>query len=458
MTFSIKTFYLPLAGALIAALTMNILTQGMPESILYLCEKSSPDLLLWCKGWGRLLFSSLATMLLIMLSTRFDLMNVTRILFGVALTGAFLYFFYLIPLYLHSQTGGVPGESNPLSWIPVSFYLTLSYWPSTIILFLYSFMNRFINLKEAFLAYPLFAIAGIIIPILFVPARQIETPLPTDEALFFTGVMTVVLSLFCLGLFEWLWLSRKEELSSEPKETGRTTLPTGLFWQGGLVLATAFIYQLNKSVWFSKGSLEYPAPQEYTHFLTAFEGLRSLGMLLDVVFLLFVLIALEKRGGRAWKNIFSGVVFVSLIIGFSLIFYNLFSNPHFSHSVQELGSIQAFFESAAVGSGYQIFFTAVSYPILLCLKEMIFLLYEPRKRFTAKLWIDLVFAKIGLVLATIASFMGSSLALSVRVYLFAAIFVVAGLIWLYLALRMGSQIEKRSPAPQDEWEASHTAQ
>ncbi|CRX38500.1 hypothetical protein [Estrella lausannensis] len=457
MTFSIKTFYFPLAGALLAALTMNILTLGMPESILYLCENSSPDLLLWCKGWGRLLFSSFATIVLIMLSTRFDLQNVTRIMFGIALTGAILYFFYLIPLYLHSPKAGERIADKTLSWIPVSFYLTLSYWPSTIILFLYSFMNRFISLKEAFLAYPLFAIAGIIIPILFVPARQIQAPLPTDEEIFFAGVATVVLSLLSLGLFEWLWRSRAEELSHESKETGKTTLPRGLFWQGGLVLATAFIYQLNKSVWFSKGSLEYPAPQEYTHFLTAFEGLRSLGMLLDVVFLLFVLIALEKRGGRAWKNIFSGVVFVSLIIGFSLIFFNLFSNPHFSHSLRELGSIQAFFESAAVGSGYQIFFTAVSYPILLCLKEMIFMLYEPKKRFTAKLWVDLVYAKIGLVLATVASFMGSSLTLSVRVYLFATVFVAAGLIWLYLALRMGSQIEKKSPAPQDEWEVSQNA-
>lgn len=452
MTSSLKTFFLPLAGALIAALTLNILTQGLPESILYLYEKSSPELLAWCKGWGRLLFSSLATVILIILSNRFDLQQVIRILFGLALSISTLFFFYLIPLFLKTYQEGGTGTLESFAWIPISFYLMITYWPATIILVLYSFMNRFITLKEAFLSYPLFAIAGIIIPILFVPARQTEAPLPTLEAVYAAGAATITLTLFCLSLFEWLWTRKRDELALEPKEEGRSSLPKGLLCQGGLVLATAFIYQLNKSVWFSKGSLQYPSPQEYTHFLTAFEGLRSLGMLLDVVFLLFVWIALEKRGGRAWKNIFCGVVIVSLAIGFSLIFYNLFGNPHFTHTVQEMGSIQAFFESAAIGSGYQIFFTAVSYPILLCLKEMTFLLYEPRRRFTAKLYVDLIFAKVGLALATIASFMGSSLSLSLRVYLFTAVFITAGLAWMYLALRMGNQIEKKSPAPQDDWE------
>lgn len=449
-SLSLKNFFFPLGGCLIAALILNNCTQNLPETLFFSFEKSHPELMQWIKVWGRLGFSSLATVFLILLSLRVEVQKIIRWFFIGATSAIYLYFFYLIPHFLQGlNLEAPPSQDQSLSylilknWIPISFYLLSSYWPGTVILFIYSFANRYLKLTETFATYPIFAILGIIIPILFT-SRQASPLTFSLEALQQTGLFTIILSLCCFSLFEWIHL-KNSPCQDKEGEKGTLFDKSKLFMQGMLVLATAHLYQLNKSVWFSKGAVEYPAPQEYTHFLTSFEGLRSLGMLLDVVFLLFVLIALENRSGKAWKNIYTGIIVVSVSIGLSLIFYNAISNDLFGQILlKEDSTLQSFFEGVAIGSGYQIFFTAVSYPILLCLKEMSFQIYPPKKRFTAKLFVDLVFAKAGLLLAALASLFGSGMPILLRLFLFTAVLLFGGILWFYLAFKVGNEIEELS--------------
>jgi len=446
-SLSLKYFFLPLAGCLAAALFLNNAAQNVPECLFYSLEHSNPELIHWLKVWGRLIFSSLGTALLIFLSLKVEVQKIIRWFFIGATAGIYIYFFHLIPHFLNN-----PVQSASLldNWIPASFFLLSSYWPSTIILFIYSFANRYMNVREAFMTYPVFAIFGIVIPILLIPSRNIYTPvLNTLETLPSVGQVLIILTLICFLLFEWI--CRKNSLPEDrEKEISKSDKNT-LWWQGGLVLVTAFLYQFNKSVWFSKGAVEYPAPQEYTHFLTSFEGLRSLGMLLDVVFLLFILMALENKAGRAWKNILGYIISVSLSVALCLIFYNVFNNELF-HKIylKETSSLHAFFEEVAVGSGYQIFFTAISYPILLCMKEMTFQLYAPKKRFTAKLFVDLLFAKGGILLSTLAILIGTTFPIFYRLLSFTAVLSLMGILWFYLAYRVGNKMEDLSPVSETE--------
>lgn len=454
LSLSLKNFFLPLGGCLAAALVLNNCMQTLPDCLFYPFEHSNPGLIQWVKVWGRLLFSSIATILLILVSLKVEVQKVIRWFFIGAIGLSCLYVFYLIPEAMSALAEKEPLPGEPLSslimqnWILVSFFLLVSYWPSTIILFIYSFANRYLNITETYFTYPVFAILGIVIPIAFIPSKHASAPTPSLESIEQTGYLAILLTFFCFLCFEWISRKNPKVEEEEPETSSHSPDRKMLFIQGTFVLATAFLYQLNKSVWFSKGAIEYPAPQEYTHFLTSFDGLRSLGMLLDVVFLLFLLMALEKKAGRGWKNVSLTIVIVSVSVGLCLILYNVLINDHFSQILlKDDSTLQSFFEGAAIGSGYQIFFTAVSYPILLCLKEMTFQIYAPKKRFTAKLYVDLVFAKAGLLLATAASFIGSSLPLSFRLFLFTAVLLLVGIIWLYFVHRIGNKIEEMSPEP-----------
>lgn len=281
------------------------------------------------------------------------------------------------------------------NWITSSFYLVASIWPVITVLLFYGYTNERYSFKEAAKLYPFLGIATLLLSYIAMPWIFAEAlpPLNIDHSflLGFVSLGQIALVKTCYYL-----LKRSE---GKPKE--ETTLV--FTWKyilslGTLALSIGLVKNLIILIWDSNFNLQNPYDENYWKYLVNFPSLNALAILLAVIIMVFLSFFLQQHLAKGWRNFCYGGTFITLFIALTLISLNVMDGV-FEFLFSSAYSNFSYHVAVKVGVSYQILISTVLFPALICLKELALVPICKNQRFRTKIFVDLIFWKMGYFLA-----------------------------------------------------------
>ncbi|MEC7840008.1 MAG: Npt1/Npt2 family nucleotide transporter [Chlamydiota bacterium] len=407
--------FLPLAYILFAALISQNLINDSGRLIINHIDLSPNNLLILQISAG--IISLIPSILLIVMSMKYSVKKIIKSLYGFSAITASLFFFVLLPYHdffvlpvdlVKSLTPYLEHEQQLIlanHWHTIIFYGLAVLWPSGMILLLYGYMNDIFSFKKAAKFYPLFGVLALLFNIFINPLCLSALDLsPTLKAPEFPqwlyryggAIMFFLVSSYACYIHMF---RKKVRLETAP------TNMSGLSWSyaSGLGILAGFsgiIILFTKTIWKYNARIEFPSPSEYAHHLGSFGMYSSIAALMTLGVLVFMSFCLEERLAKGWRNFYFAISFMTLILGATFFVFTVFDNSITplvtpKHSITPLRSL------TLISAGYQILVSSIAYPVILSLKEIAIVPIERKKRFTAKLLIDLVFVKGFLILGAI---------------------------------------------------------
>lgn len=322
---------------------------------------------------------------------------VERSLIAMALISAALYLF--LPAYI----GGLAAlEGARLSyasdlmahWLTLLFYLASSSLAPLLFLLFYGYLNTITTFSRATALYPALSICTLLLSEFIVPKGLSllfdSASLPLDSAL---------LGLFAAGCFVINLLSfRQIDSTCAPtcggKAEKRSFSPLLLISLLFLSLSFGFSRQLSLIYWCLPLHSQEERIVDYWRMVSSLSSLKSLSLLLATLLLIFLSVYLKEFKLKGWKtfSLLLAVTTNALII--LLLGFDILSTPISSlFSISDPGLVDEMVSD--VGGSYQIFINTLAYPLLLCLKNLIYLPLPDGERFRYMVIVELSFHRFG---------------------------------------------------------------
>jgi ATP/ADP translocase len=344
-----------------------------------------------------------ATTILFLLSRRYTVQQIGKLLFGFATVMLFILFFISLPMHdcMLVTEGAAAKETTFMHFyrnLDVIFlYGLLSLWPSAMILIFYGYANENYTFKEAVKYYPIFGLIALAITQFVLPLVKF---LDIEYTTTTFGIAFIFCALGSIGCLYWIDdfnYHKREEKSFE----NRSRLSKKYILNLGILVGfSAIIIKLAQTVW-RYGVVEmFPTPAEYSHYFADFTLYSGIAVLMTLSVFLFMSLCIQHRLAKAWKNIYYAIACVSLILG-GAFFCSVIFKISLTEMLSKSNTLIPLDALNTVGASYQILVSSVIYPIVLCLKELALVVIPAENRFTAKLSVDLIFTKMTLFLTSL---------------------------------------------------------
>lgn len=357
-----------------------------------------------------------------------------------------LFFFLVLPNNILFNYCSISKESAFVeiikNWrLTLLFLFTYLWTPISFMLF-YGYINEKFSLEDATKVYPVFGIFAIVLSQMiinqFFPLGQKIT---TTHLIYLTGLATLLLLSLNIILFRLV-----EYIS--PTSKSKKIFPKIYLL---IILALGF---LNVSIEFSKFlSLIFTKSAQNAQdglcnqysIKNSFSFFKSISIFIAVTTLLFLRMYIQEHLTKGWKHFFYGVAFISTITSTALILSS-FSDILFNESLIGEYGTSIHKRIVHIGANYQLFINIVSYPIFICLFQIILTRIHPSIKFVTQVIISLLLHKIGYFLSLLFKYTAYSIenmTLTFWIFLF-TVFIIISLGRLFCIHYISKKIDSQA--------------